>query len=69
MTGVQARCVWRVAEGASLRAALRCGSTGVELELGGTRRISEFSSAGLAVAVGLQVCVCRFISTPPEHSW
>ena len=55
MTGVQGRCVYRVSPDASVRASLRVGSSGVELELGGSQRLSEFASAGLAVSVGLQV--------------
>lgn len=55
MTGLQARCVYRLGAKASLRGALRLGTSGIELELGGTQRLSEFSSMGLAVSVGLQV--------------
>lgn len=55
VTGIQARCVWRVSQAVSARVALRVGTTGVDLEVGGTQRISEFSAAGLAIAVGLYV--------------
>ncbi|EIE26180.1 DnaJ-domain-containing protein, partial [Coccomyxa subellipsoidea C-169] len=59
VTGIQARCVWRVNESTSARVALRVGTTGVDLEVGGTQRISEFSTAGLAVAVGLYGIVLK----------
>ncbi|KAK9907695.1 hypothetical protein WJX75_008271 [Coccomyxa subellipsoidea] len=58
-TGIQARCVWRVNESTSARVALRLGTTGVDLEVGGSQRISEFSTAGLAVAVGLYGVVLK----------
>ena len=65
VTGLQGRCVYRLGAGASLRAALCLGTSGVELELGGTQRLSEFSSAGLAVSVGLQVrATCTLACIP-----
>ena len=69
MTGLQGRCVYRLSSKASLRASLRLGTSGIELELGGTQRLSEFSSMGLAVSVGLQVLQgfhLRVIVSQPE---
>lgn len=80
VTGIQARCVWRVNESTSARVALRVGTTGVDLEVGGTQRISEFSTAGLAVAVGLYVSaqspliilamwILALSKFPHQHRW
>ena len=55
VTGLQGRCVYRLSNKGSLRGSLRLGTSGIELELGGTQRLSEFSSMGLAVSMGLQV--------------
>ncbi|BDA50839.1 DnaJ homolog subfamily C member 11 [Coccomyxa sp. Obi] len=69
VTGIQARCVWRVSQGVSARVALRVGTTGVDLEVGGTQRISEFSAAGLAVAVGLYGVVLKPRFTRGTHTF
>ncbi len=66
VTGIQARCVWRVSQGVSARVALRVGTSGVDLEVGGTQRISEFSAAGLAVAVGLYVSAFGYSLLTPR---
>ena len=55
--------MWRVNESTSARVALRLGTTGVDLEVGGTQRVSEFSTAGLAVAIGLYVSAQSFMLT------
>lgn len=55
MTGLQGRCVWKFSDSTSGRVALRVGTSGVDLEVGASQRVSEFSSAGLAVAIGLYV--------------
>ena len=69
VTGIQARCVWRVSQCVSARVALRVGTSGVDLEVGGTQRISEFSAAGLAVAVGLYVSAsgCSLLTPRTGH--
>ena len=46
---------------------LRVGTAGIDLELGGTQRISEFSTAGLGVSVGLMVSFSPLMSPPRGH--
>jgi hypothetical protein len=53
---VSGRAVWRFSNKSTARVVLRVGTSGIDLELGGTQRISEFSTAGLGVSVGLGVC-------------
>lgn len=55
MTAVSGRAVWRFSNKSTARFVLRVGTAGIDLELGGTQRISEFSTAGLGVSVGLMV--------------
>lgn len=54
-TGVVAKAVWQATAALSLRASAKFGTMGMELELGGTQQITEFSSAGCAVMAGMQV--------------
>ena len=59
-TALSARAVWRFSDKSSVRAVVRVGTSGIEVELGGAQRVSEFSTAGLGVSVGLMV-------RPPSH--
>lgn len=59
VTGISGRCIWRVNDKTSVRCALRLGTTGIDVEVGSSRRISDLSTAGLGVAVGL------FVRLPP----
>ncbi|CAK0784705.1 hypothetical protein CVIRNUC_007909 [Coccomyxa viridis] len=52
-TALSARAVWRFSDKSSVRAVVRVGTSGIEVELGGAQRVSEFSTAGLGVSVGL----------------
>ena len=54
-TALSARAVWRFSDKSSVRAVARVGTSGIEVELGGAQRVSEFSTAGLGVSVGLMV--------------
>ena len=54
-TGVVGKVVWQASASVSLRASAKLGTMGVELELGGSHRVSEFSTAGCSVVAGLQV--------------
>lgn len=60
-TALSARAVWRFSDKSSVRAVVRVGTSGIEVELGGAQRVSEFSTAGLGVSVGLTV-------RPPSHT-
>ena len=60
-TALSARAVWRFSDKSSVRAVVRAGTSGIEVELGGAQRVSEFSTAGLGVSVGLMV-------RPPSHT-
>lgn len=53
--GVSARYVRSLTERSTGRMSGRFGSTGVELEIGASRRLGHSASAGLYVAVGLAV--------------
>ena len=55
VTAVSGRAIWRFNDKSTARIVLRVGTAGIDLELGGTQRISEFSTAGLGVSVGLMV--------------
>ena len=55
VTAVSGRAVWCFSDKSTARLVLRVGTAGIDLELGGTQRISEFSTAGLGVSVGLMV--------------
>ncbi len=55
MTAISGRAIWRFSDKSTARMVLRVGTAGIDLELGGTQRISEFSTAGLGVSVGLMV--------------
>ena len=57
------KAIWRFSNKSTARVVLRVGTSGIDLELGGTQRISEFSTAGLGVSVGLMVC----LPTPLPH--
>ena len=57
--GVSVRYVRQFADKASGRVVVKAGLAGVELELGATRRVSEFSTVGMGVAVGTQVCTAK----------
>ena len=61
VTAVSGRAIWRFSDKSTARIVLRVGTAGIDLELGGTQRISEFSTAGLGVSVGLMV------SAPCSH--
>ena len=54
-TAISGRAVWRFQNKSTARIVLRVGTAGIDLELGGTQHISEFSTAGLGVSVGLMV--------------
>jgi len=54
-TGVVGKVVWQATASMSLRASAKLGTMGVEVELGGSHRVSEFSTAGCSVVAGLQV--------------
>ena len=54
-TGVIGKFVWQVMASTSLRASAKFGTMGIELELGGSQQVSEFSTAGCSVVAGLQV--------------
>ena len=55
VTGISGRYVRNLTERTSGRLAVRVGSTGVELEVGATHRLSDFSVAGASVIAGLAV--------------
>ena len=55
VTAISGRAIWRFSDKSTARAVLRVGTAGIDLELGGTQCISEFSTAGLGVSVGLMV--------------
>ena len=57
LTAISGRAVWRFSDKSTVRAVLRVGTAGIEVELGGTQRVSEFSTAGLGVSVGLMVWI------------
>lgn len=54
-TGFVGKVVWQATASISLRASAKLGTMGVELELGGSHRISNFSTAGCSVVAGMQV--------------
>ncbi len=54
-TGVVGKVVWQATASMSLRASAKLGTMGVEVEVGGSHRVSEFSTAGCSVVAGLQV--------------
>ena len=62
VTAISGRAIWRFSDKSTARVVLRVGTAGIDLELGGTQRISEFSTAGLGVSVGLMV-------SSPHHPW
>ena len=49
------KAVWQATASVSLRMSAKFGTMGIELELAGTQKLTEFSSAGCAVVAGLQV--------------
>lgn len=52
-TGLTLRYARRVIENVMTRAALKLGLTGVEIDLGASRRLSDISSAGMSVVTGV----------------
>ena len=52
--GVSLRYVRQFGDKASGRVVAKAGLAGLELELGASRRVSEFSTVGMGVAVGTQ---------------
>ena len=63
--GVSLRYVRQFTEKTAGRVVAKAGLAGLELELGATRRVSEFSTAGLGVAVGTQVTLCISMGAVP----
>ena len=53
--GVSLRYVRQFTEKTAGRVVAKAGLAGLELELGATQRVSEFSTAGMGVSVGTQV--------------
>jgi len=53
-TGVTLRGARRIGEDITARAGVKVGATGVECDIGASRRLSELSTAGLTVVTGLQ---------------
>lgn len=53
--GVSARYVRTLSDKMTGRVVARAGMSGIELEIGANRRISQFSTAGMSVSVGLMV--------------
>ncbi len=66
VTAVSGRAIWRFSSKLTARVVLRVGTSGIDLELGGTQRISEFSTAGLGVSVGLMVRLTPHPLTPSQ---
>lgn len=58
MTGIVTRVVRQLsaAAGASARVALKLTTSGIELDVGASRRLGEVATGGCSVTVGLQVC-------------
>ncbi len=54
-TGFVGKIIWQVTASISLRASAKLGTMGIELELGGSHRVSSFSTAGCSVVAGVQV--------------
>jgi hypothetical protein len=59
---VSLRYVRQFGDKASGRVVAKAGLTGLELELGASRRVSEFSTVGMGVAVGTQVDIAGRVS-------
>ena len=53
--GVSLRYVRTIDEKTTARIVAKAGVTGIELEVGATRRVSQFSNAGMAVSYGYTV--------------
>ena len=53
--GISARYVRTLSAKMTGRVAIRAGMAGVEVEIGANRQISQFSTAGMSVSVGLAV--------------
>lgn len=53
--GLVGKAIWKVNASVTLRASAKLSMMGWELELGGSQRVTEFSSAGYSVAAGSQV--------------
>ena len=51
-TGITLRGARRIGEDITARAGIKFGSTGVECDIGASRRLSELSTAGLSVVTG-----------------
>lgn len=67
--GVSVRYIRTLSEKMTGRVVARAGMTGVELEIGANRRISQFSTAGMSVSVGLMVRAGAAAAGSPEtHS-
>lgn len=56
ITGLVARVVRQLGELTTGRLNVRVSTTGVDVDVGCNRRVSEISTAGAAITVGLQVC-------------
>lgn len=54
-TGLVGKIIWQATASISLRASAKLGTMGLELELGGSQRVSNFSTAGCSVVAGVQV--------------
>ena len=53
--GISLRYVRQFTDKTAGRVVVKAGLAGLELELGATQRVSEFSAAGMGVSVGTQV--------------
>lgn len=59
-TGIALRAVRQLNDVLNARAAVKFGTHGIELDIGGNKRMSELSTAGLSVVVGIQGVLLRF---------
>ena len=64
--GVSLRYVRQFSEKTAGRVVAKAGLAGLELELGATQRVSEFSTAGMGVSVGTQVTHAHSIRMCPS---
>jgi len=53
-TGVTAAVVHSLSARSGVRAAVKLGTMGLEVELGGSRRMGDYGSAGMSVTIGIQ---------------
>lgn len=66
-TGIVFKAVWQATAAISLRMSAKFGTMGMEVELGGSHRLTEFSTAGCAVAAGLQVSLPSAVHQSSKH--